>query len=361
MTEFSGVRNIRGWFLGKGPESDVVVSTRVRLSRNLAEIRFPGSMTIADETEVKTRVRNAFDGLTDGVRYEYAELSGLSPLERRVLLERTVITRDTEEETGKALLLRDDELVSCMVNEIDHLRLSCYAAGLSLSDAYDTLDDLDTRLEDALGYAVSFELGYLNTEITNIGTGLKASVMLHLPALAYTSLIDKAVKVVNQLGLSVKGFMDDGDKSLGDMYQVSNQVGLGLSERDILEKLEGVTLQLVNYERKAREEMMSKRRIDLEDGVFRAYGLLSYARSISSREAIELLSALRLGIALGLVKDVPLETVTTLLFFTQQAHVRLLAGEALENAESAYVDYARAGLIHEFLSRNTLRGGTEHV
>ena len=184
MTEFSGVRNIRGWFLGKGPESDVVVSTRVRLSRNLAEIRFPGSMTIADETEVKTRVRNAFDGLTDGVRYEYAELSGLSPLERRVLLERTVITRDTEEETGKALLLRDDELVSCMVNEIDHLRLSCYAAGLSLSDAYDTLDDLDTRLEDALGYAVSFELGYLNTEITNIGTGLKASVMLHLPALA---------------------------------------------------------------------------------------------------------------------------------------------------------------------------------
>ena len=240
---------------------------RIRLSRNISGFPFPGSETPEDEDAVKSKVAAAFDRLSDAGSYSRMDLSSLPALKRRVLLEKNLISPNCIEGRGKALFLRDDERISCLVNDIDHLRLSMFGAGLDLKKVFESLASVEIQLEDEIDFAVSLDWGYLNTEVTNLGTGLKASVMLHLPALAATSHIEKAVNVINQLGLSVKGFMADDERSLGNMYQVSNQLTIGISETDILEKLEGVALQLVNYERKAREEMIEQRRVDVEDSI----------------------------------------------------------------------------------------------
>ncbi len=347
------VKKAKGWYCEKGPDYDVVLAGRIRLSRNLASHTFPGMMKAAEEDAVQERIINVFSEMAAEKGYTPVYLGEIEPTERRVLLERNLLSQDYSLQTQRAVILNEDQTQCALINEIDHMRSSCLHGGLSLKRIYAEIDELDSILEKKLDFAVSLDWGYINTEVTNIGTGMRASVMLHLPALVETALIDRVLKATAQIGLNIKGFFGDDEKSLGDMYQISNQVTLGISEKEIVEKLENITQQIVNYERKVREEMVNKRRIEVEDRVYRAYGLLSHCRTITSKEAIELLLELRFGIALELI-DIPMEVVTALLFYTQKAHIqKYMPKDDNDETDTMYIDYMRAKLIQTSIRENT--------
>ena len=346
MISFTGVAEARGWFGEAGPDNDVVIASRVRLARNLDGHHFPGMMKSDEEELVQKRILKAVSSLGEG--YQSTVLDSLPPTERRLLLERNFISQDFSLNSHKAFFMREDEQLSGMVNEVDHIRFASLCGGLNLRRAHEEVDELDDVLEDQLDYAASLNMGYLNTEISNAGTGMRASIMLHLPSLVATSLVEKTFKAVVQLGLSVKGFFGDDENSLGCMYQVSNQFGLGSTEQEIVEKLESVATQIVNYERKARGEIVGRQRVDIEDRVYRAFGLLKYCKSISTREAIENLSSLRLGAALGWV-TMPVERITALFFLTQKSHVQQLIDSGETGADEKLIDYTRATMIKEAL------------
>ena len=348
MFEFSGVADANGWFQESGPSYDVALASRIRLSRNLSGHRFPGVMKSEEESQVQAEILDAFGRVENAEDYEHVILKDISPTRRRLLLERNYISQEYSLKTDRAVIVRNDQTLSGTINEIDHLRLSSLRGGLQLSECWSALDILDTNLETKIDFAVSLDWGYLNTDVTNAGTGLRGSVMLHLPALVKSGLIDKALKAVVQVGMSVKGFFGDEEGSLGSMYQISNQLSFGFSEEELLEKLDAIAAQLVHYERKAREELQAKRRAELEDAVFRAFGVLTYCRMVSAREAIELLSTVRLGCSLGLI-DIPPERLTALLFLTQKAHVQCVVDGNGERADNTMVDFTRAKMIQEAL------------
>jgi protein arginine kinase len=324
----------RSWFSRVGEQGDVVVSSRVRIARNLSEHRFPGFMSAEEEQEVQRVIVDAFRRLPAAGDFAILFLDDLKPLDRRVLLERNIITQEFSLARGKAIAVGKDTGVTAMINEEDHLRVSCIREGLALAEAFTEVDRLDSLLEESLGYAISMEWGFLNPSLENVGTGLRASLMLHLPALVMTGLIDKAMKAINEVGLAVKGFFNDGETSLGDMYQISNQATLGLGEKEIIDTLVNIVTPLVHYERKAREELRERQRVDLEDRVCRALGILSHCRSISSREAMDHLSSLRLGASLGLIEGLTLDTVTMLFFLSQKHHVQQLLEDGEETSGS---------------------------
>lgn len=247
-----------------------------------------------------------------------------------------------------------------MVNEIDHLRLAVIHGGRSLRRCWELADEIDTRLEEGLDYAVSLEWGYLNAQVINSGAGLRSSVMLHIPAMVETGLIEKALKAVVQVGMTVKGFFGDDEASLGQMYQISNHLTFGFSEDDLVEKLDVIAQQLVHYERKARSELLDNARVDVEDRVLRALGVLRFCRQLSAREAVEHLSSLRLGAALGII-EAPLERITALLFLSQKAHVQYIVDAQDSGADSTDVDVMRARIIQHALIREDVNWEDLHV
>ena len=301
----------RGWYSLPGADDDVAVSSRVRLARNLLGIPFPPILSKEEEEQVQREVIEAFSELSDP--FETVFLDRLPPLDRKILLERNVISQDFCVSPNKLVLMNQEGRISAMVNEEDHLRLACLNTGLCLRELYREADDLDRRLEDRLHFAASIEWGYMSSRLENAGTGLRASVMLHMPALVTDGTIGWVLKRVNQMGLQIKGYWGEGDNSLGDMYQISNPLSIGLREKDILGSVDEAAREIVEYERKAREEMMGNRRIELEDRVHRAFGTLSSCRLVSSKEAITLLSTVRLGIALRMIDQPPIEVITTLM------------------------------------------------
>ncbi len=359
MFKAGDIHAISGWFKEAGPHEDVILSSRIRLARNMADFPFPHMMSAEEEEEVEGRVISAFTGMNNNKAFKIIELDELTPIERRMLLERNFITQDYSLKRNKVVVLNRDETVSVMVNEEEHLRFASIHAGLTLKEAYEDVDNLDSKLEDYLHFAVSLEWGYLNTSLNDIGTGLRSSVMMHVPALVMTSLIDRVVKNINEVGLAVKGFFSDNEGSLGDMYQISNQLTLGLNEKEIIEKLEGIAMQLVNYEKKAREELMERRRVEIEDKILRAYGVLKFCRSISIKEAIELLSLIRLGVSIGIIDGIDLRTINTLLFASQKSHIQKFISGNEEDADSNYIDFIRAKVIREALESSENMEGND--
>ncbi|MFP4363425.1 MAG: hypothetical protein ACLFR1_06105 [Spirochaetia bacterium] len=337
------------WFYEAGPCQDVVLASRARYARDLVNYRFPVTMNKDDEQEVESLIQDAFESIPN-TPYQLLALNDLSPLDRRILMERNIITQEFSVNPQKKVCMREDSRVFGTLNSQDHLRTACIYSGLALRNAFDEIENLDKQLEDHLDFAVSLDFGYLNSEITNIGTGLRASVMFHLPALVQTNLIEKALKVVSQHGVSVKGFLSSDEHSLGNMYQISNTASIGVSAEEILEKLEGIAEQLVNYERRAREEMLLKEKTRIEDKVFRAYGILKYCRKISSSEAIDCISSVHLGKALGLIEEVDYQTLRPLLFLTQKAHVQKTIEDA-EKEDEDKIDAARAEMIRKSLNK----------
>ncbi|MFI5368948.1 MAG: hypothetical protein ACHQ1F_08030, partial [Spirochaetia bacterium] len=308
MFDFTGLADMKGWMrnptlegAAADPAGSVVISSRVRLARNLSTYSYPGRSPADQEKECRERIVAAFRRLPNAEDFAIIYMEDISALDRRILFERNLVSQGYSIEKQRAMVLSGDESVTAIIGDEDHLRLVGMRSGACLEPLLARLDALDSQLEEMLPYAASPEWGYLNTAITNLGTGLKASMMLHLPALAMSGLMKRAVKASAQLGLSIRGFFSESMESLGDMYIIANEITIGLAEKEIIGNLGRIAVQLAGYENRTREELMEKRRVDIEDRVFRAWGLLTWCRYVSHREAIEALSALRLGVALGLI------------------------------------------------------------
>ncbi|MCL6476789.1 MAG: protein arginine kinase [Peptococcaceae bacterium] len=339
-------------WMDAGPQSDVVVSSRVRAARNLIGLPFPNLLSEAGARQIFHSVRLAVEN-SDFVkrfgRLEITEMSELTPVEKQILVEKHLISPDLlENYQKKAVVLGDDEIISIMVNEEDHLRLQCILPGLQLREAWEKIDSIDDGLEKTLEYAYDESLGYLTACPTNVGTGLRASVMLHLPGLVLINRIRDVLGSVSKLGLTVRGLYGEGTDASGNLFQLSNQVTLGQAEEDIIEALISVTGQVAASERAAREALLRERREHIEDRVGRAYGLLKHARIMSSEEAVRLLSDLRLGVSLKIIDYIPASVITELMVAIRPAFLVKRAGKELSALSR---DVIRAGLIRETLAK----------
>jgi protein arginine kinase len=328
--------NLGEWLRGTGPDADVVVSTRIRLARNLAQFPFSGRATHHQKSEIEAKVKDAVARAElDPYRPEYVSVAGLAPLDRQFLVERQLISRElaTVLEGPRGVAFDTRESVSIMVNEEDHLRLQVMRSGMALDEAWGEIDRVDDAMESRLTYAFHDQFGYLTACPTNVGTGMRASVMLHLPALGITRQIEKVFKALQKINLVVRGLYGEGSRASGDLYQISNQVTLGRSEQRVLTEIREVITMILQYERQARQVLIRERKQAEQDRVARAIGTLGSATMITSEETMELLSAVRLGIHLNLLDDLPSTTVNQLFIHTQAAHLQKLMGTPLDGEE----------------------------
>ncbi len=335
------------WLRGTGVDPDVVLSSRVRLARNLAGFPFTTRASEDQRAEILQRVKGAVENLALGPKRWFVELASVGNLETRFLVERHLISRELAMAKGpRGAAFGSDERSSVMVNEEDHLRLQAIHSGFSLDDAFEDAKRMDVALETLVPYAVSPTLGYLTACPTNVGTGLRASVMLHLPSLAHAKQTEKVLAAASRTGLAVRGFYGEGTKALGDFFQVSNQVTLGLDEKDVLLSLHRMIPTIVQYEREVRQHLLTKNRVKLEDRVHRALAILRAARTIDTDEAMEHLSAVRLGVVLSLLPTLDPKAVNELFVLVQPAHLQKLAKKELDADER---DIRRAALLRERL------------
>lgn len=336
------------WLRGDGHRSDVVLSSRVRLARNLAGYPFLSRAGDDQAREIADRLRERLDGLGLPTRQHYVDLQEADRTEARFLVERHLISRELESGQGpRGVAFGSDEAVSVMVNEEDHLRIQSIRSSLSLEEAWERAVAVDRELEKDLDYAATNEYGYLTACPTNVGTGLRASVMLHLPALVHMKQIEKVFHACSRTGLTVRGFYGEGTMASGDLYQVSNQVTLGRTEEEILENLRGMLPRILEYEDVCRQQLLSRGRLRLEDKVHRSLATLRAARMLTSDEAMQFLSGVRLGVVLGIVDDLGLKDVNELFVLTQPAHLQKVEGRVLEPEER---DALRAQYVRRALA-----------
>jgi protein arginine kinase len=275
------------------------------------------------------------------------QMRELTPLDRQFLVERHLISHDLADNGRlRGLLLVPDESVSAMVNEEDHLRLQALASGFQLRSAWESVNAIDDELGQDLDYAFSEDLGYLTACPTNAGTGMRASVLIHLPSLVLTKQISRVLQGITQVGLAVRGFYGEGSQIMGNFFQISNQTTLGQSEKETIESLERVTRQIIEYEQRARDELLKDARVQIEDKIWRAYGALKHSRVISSSEVVNLSSAVRFGVALQIEGLASVRTLNELLIRTQPAHIQLAAGQELEQRERNVI---RANYVRSLL------------
>jgi protein arginine kinase len=340
------------WLEASGPHAEIVLSTRVRLARNFQRHAFAPRIREAERQEIFEEVRQAADrtDLRGGITLELAELS---PLSRRVLLERHLISRELAGEAGESLargaglLVGPRDTLGAMVNEEDHLRLQALVSGLRLQDAYQRVDRLDEELGAQLPFAYHQEYGYLTSCPTNVGTGLRASVLIHLPGLVLTKEIGKVLQGISQVGLTFRGLYGEGSEVVGSFFQISNQTTLGKSEEDLIEQLERITGQVIRYEQDARRVLLRDAPALIDDKIWRAYGLLRYARSLSFEEVMNLLSGVRLGVSLNLLSGLRVYTLNKIMIYSQSAHLDQSAGRSLSDAEC---DLHRAAYVRRVLA-----------
>lgn len=326
------------WLKGSGPESDIVISSRVRLARNLAEFPFIARANEADRAEIERILRARISASNKSKKFPselmYVDVSELEEVDRAFLVERQLISRELSESDGaRAVAIDTGEQYSVMINEEDHLRIQVMHSGLDLEAAWEQIDALDDLIEEQVTYAYNEKLGYLTACPTNVGTGIRVSVMLHLPALVITRQIDKVFRSLQKINLAVRGLYGEGSQAMGDFYQISNQITLGLSEPELIKKVADVVPVLIDYERQAREFLVRESQETLHDRVSRAYGILRNAQTISSEETLHLLSSVRMGVNLGLIGDVEIPTVNKLFVHTQPAHLQKLAGMELDSSD----------------------------
>lgn len=329
------------WYIGEGDHNDIVISTRIRIARNLADYPFPVRLDNKSKIEVNEKIRDALDGKEN---LTYTELKTLTRSQIVSLAERHLISPEfASNSDARALLMSDNEDISIMLCEEDHARIQVMKSGLALKEAYELADKIDTEINQSLKYAFDEKLGYLTQCPTNLGTGMRASVMLHLPALTAKGQIGSLASTVSKLGLTIRGAYGEGMSAMGDLYQLSNQVSLGISEKSAIDNLKTITLQLAAQERAAREE--ASKSIETEDAVFRAYGILKSARILSTKEFMSLISKVRLGAVLGMIKT-DLKTINELMVSMQPATINAFVGKTLSLEER---DVERAKIVRERL------------
>jgi len=331
----------------KGPHDRIVMSSRVRLARNIKDAAFPGWAKKPERVRVLELIRPAVEGLPEMKEAFSETMDSLSALDKQILVERHLISREhAAKSAGSGLVLNRDETLCFMINEEDHLRMQALRPGLQLRQAWSAIDQTDSALERKLDYAFNPELGYLTACPTNIGTGIRVSAMLHLPGLVLGEQINPIIQSVNKLGLAVRGLYGEGTEALGNVFQVSNQMTLGEAETAIVERLEKVLAQIIEHEENARASLLEKKPKMVYNHIGRAYGILANAHSISSKETMNLLSLMRLGIDVGLFPGVERSLVDELFILTQPAHLQKQHSEKLTAEER---DLLRADMVRERL------------
>ncbi len=335
--------SILKWYAKSGESAEIAVSTRVRLARNVAEYPFQGYMTTEQQRALLDRAAAAAKAA--GLDLQLIEMDPLSAAERRALVERHVISPDLAEGSGpRGVLVSQDESIAVMVGEEDHLRIQVFGSGLCPQALLKKASEIDDLFEREFGYAFSEKLGYLTKCPTNLGTGLRVSVMLHLPALAESGALQNLAQSAGSLGFAVRGLYGEGSKATGAYLQISNRMTLGVTEEELCQRIADACAQMVEREKKTRIALYERRRVDVEDQVFRAMGTLKYARKLSTAEAMNGLSQLRIGASLGVI-DLNCGLLNDLLFAIQPASVAVRT--AAEGAEGR--DVARARLLRDAL------------
>ena len=322
------------WLRAMGPESDIVMSSRIRLARNLAQLPFPSRADDAVRAEIESLLRRRIEHLPGIRTLSYIPVGDLETLDRQFLVERQLISREHAENHGqRGVGVSAEENISLMINEEDHLRMQVLRSGLALDECWAEIDRIDDAVEAEVTYAFSEQLGYLTACPTNVGTGIRVSVMLHLPALVLTKEIQKVFQALQKIGLAVRGLYGEGSQAMGDFYQISNQITLGKSEIDLVKQVGDIVPVLIEYERRARDFLVRESHENLHDKVSRAYGILRTAQQISSEETMHLLSSVRMGVNLGLITDLQIPTLNELFIHTQPAHLQKLRGIELDTAD----------------------------
>ena len=331
------------WVRADGPNNKIVMTSRVRLARNLRGIPFPGWAKKPDRQRALELMRPVVEALPEMALCFSDSMDNLAALDKQLLVERHLISREhAARNVGSGVVVNDKESICVMINEEDHLRMQSIKSGLQLKNAFKLIDKVDTEIEAQLDFAFSPRLGYLTACPTNVGTGMRASAMVHLPAMVLSDQINQVVQAVNKLGLAVRGLYGEGTEALGNFFQVSNQTTLGEREGDVIDRLNKVILQIIEHEENARSTLLEKKPRLVYDQVGRAYGVLSHAHAISSKEALNLLSLLRLGVDLDLLPAENRATVDELFMVAQPAHVQRTAERKLTAEER---DSYRADLI----------------
>ena len=331
----------------EGPHTRIVMSSRVRLARNLKGLAFPGWAKKAERVRALDQIRPAVETLPQMAGAFSESMDNLNALDKQILVERHLISREhAAKNAGSGLVLNREESLCVMINEEDHLRMQALRPGLQLKQAWAAIDAVDSKLEKKLDYAFNPELGYLTACPTNLGTGIRVSAMLHLPGLVLAEQINQIIQAVNKLGLAVRGLYGEGTEALGNVFQVSNQMTLGESEPEIVERLNKVLAQIIEHEENARGTLQEKKPKTVCNHIGRAYGILANAHSISSKETMNLLSFLRLGVDLGMFPDMERGLVDELFILTQPAHLQKSFSEKLGADER---DLLRADMLRERL------------
>ena len=337
------------WLRGDGPHHQIVISSRVRFARNLRTKAFPGWAKKAERAQILEEIKPQVDDLPE-MQDAFSEyMQELTALDKQVLVERHLISREqAAKNAGSAVVINKKQTLSIMINEEDHLRMQALRSGLQLKNVFKLLDKVDCALEQSLDFAFHPKLGYLTACPTNVGTGMRASAMVHLPALVLSEQINQIIQAVNKIGLAVRGLYGEGTEAMGNLFQVSNQTTLGEKEDEIITRLNQVIEKIIEHEQNARQLLLQKRLGTLLDQIGRAFGVLTHAHSMTSKEALNLLSFMKLGIDLGFFPDGHRPVIDELFMETQPAHLQKSSQQKLQVEER---DALRAGIIREKLKQ----------
>ncbi len=333
------------WLRGSGPMSEIVISTRIRLARNVSGFPFLTRCTRHQRMSLEKRVRETVLNSQVASKMFYVDLEDAPEIDRQLLVERHLISKPhADAEGARGVAIGDGETLSIMVNEEDHLRIQVLRSGLQLDESWEQINQIDDALEAKLDFSFHPRFGYLTACPTNVGTGIRVSVMLHLPGLKLTNEIEKVFRAAKEMRLAVRGLYGEGTEATGDFYQISNQTTLGKSEDDIINDFKQFVIpKILDYEQQARRTLLNEKTAALDDKIFRAVGTLRSARLMGSEETLSFLSHLRMGINLGRVKDVDIRTLNELFLLTQPAHLQKMQGKKLDGdfRRGARADYIR--------------------
>jgi protein arginine kinase len=339
------------WLDGSGDENEIVLSSRIRMARNIENRRFPQTADKEELSVILEQTRSAAEGTTTFKEGHYFPMGNVSSLDRQFLAERHLVSREfLFSSSNRGLMVNPTEDLCLMVNEEDHLRLQAYGSGVELRRTLDLADRLDSELANQLGYAYSERFGHLTACPTNLGTGLRASLLIHLPGLVHSKEINKLLDSLRQLHHSIRGLYGEGSEVMGNFFQLSNSATLGTTEDVIIGSLTEMAAKVIGFERRARDMLFRKARSLLEDKVWRAYGLLGHARRVNTKEALSLISAVRLGVGMGIIKGLSIKTLNELLVYIQPAHLQVREGRSMDVHER---DVARADYMRERISGST--------
>ncbi len=341
---------MENWLNAEGKNDDIVISSRVRLARNIKDIPFPDKLSAEKGKEIVEMINDSILDLPEYKdKFKTTKLWESDSLNNKTYFEKHLISYKLLSNCKKAAFISDkDETISIMLNEEDHIRIQCITSSLNLEEAYDTADNLDNLIESKVDYAYDERLGYLTACPTNVGTGMRASVMMHLPALSISNEITDILKAVSQVGMTIRGLYGEGSKVSGNLYQISNQISLGITEKEIMNNLNAVINQIINQENISRQKLMQNYSYEIEDRMHRALGILKSARLLDLSEGLDLISQVRLGVELGIIKNVDKKLLNSLLVNTQPAMLQKIFNTKLNEKDK---NYYRARIVRETLDQ----------